>query len=156
MNVIPINSFKWDMRFLKLSEHISSWSKDPSTKVGSVIINEDKTIVSLGFNGFPRGVVDSTNRYSEKPIKHSFVVHAEANAILSANRNIHGCILYSSLFTCNECAKLVIQSGIVKVVSYNTFHSGLLCSWDIAKKMYKESNVEVVLYERENNEKSCY
>jgi len=107
----------WDERFLDLCEHIKQWSKDPSTQVGCVIIRPDKTIISLGYNGFARGVRDLPERYENKPVKYELVVHAEANAILSAKEPMHGCTMYSSLSLCSNCASMAIQSGITRVVS---------------------------------------
>ena len=74
----------WDRRFLGLAAHIATWSKDPSTKVGAVIVRPNKTIVSVGFNGLPRGVDDLDSRYNERALKYAMTVHAEANARLRA------------------------------------------------------------------------
>lgn len=141
---------KWDMRFLTLAEHIAQWSKDPSTKVGAVIVDSRNRIVSLGFNGFPRGVFDDETRYNDKETKYSMVVHAEANAILTAPRSVENCILFTTLFTCNECAKLVIQSGIKRVVSFSekVKKPHWEKSFETARQMYKEAGVEVILHER--------
>ena len=119
---IDINA-KWDRRFLELAEHISHWSKDPSTKVGAVIVAPGNLVVGLGYNGFPRGVVDSDSRLNERETKYAMVVHAEANAILMAGDKAKGARLYVyPSFTlppiCSECCKLVIQSGITEVVGY--------------------------------------
>jgi len=118
-----MHSGKWDRRFLALANHISQWSKDPSTKVGAVIVNKDRIVVGLGYNGFPRDVDDSEERYKDRNTKYAMVVHAEANAILMAGEKAKGCTLYvSPSFAlppiCNECAKLVIQSGIKQIVGY--------------------------------------
>jgi dCMP deaminase len=136
---------KWNERFIGLAKHVALWSKDPSTQVGAVVVDEQHRIVSLGFNGFPRGVEDKPERYLDKPTKYSMVVHAEVNAILTANHPVVGCILYSSLFTCNECAKLVIQSGIKHVVSPKPDKPHWQASFDTAMLMYKEAGVGVTL-----------
>jgi dCMP deaminase len=86
---------KWDVRFLELANHIAQWSKDPSTKVGAVIVRPDRTICSVGYNGFPRGVDDNEERYMDRPTKYEFVVHAEANAIIHAREPLHDYILYT-------------------------------------------------------------
>ena len=138
---------KWDKRFLELAQHVAGWSKDPSTQVGAVIVDDQRCVVSLGFNGFPRGVDDAQERYADKPTKYGMVVHAEANAILTAKHSVAGCTLYSSLFTCNECAKLIIQSGIKRVVTYKPNKPHWQCSFNTAQTMYQEAGVEVVLYE---------
>ncbi|MEA2080003.1 MAG: deaminase [Pseudomonadota bacterium] len=104
---------KWDRRFLQLAKHISSWSKDDSKCVGAVI-TEGKFIRSLGYNGFPVGVIDTWNNKFEKRSK---IVHAEANAILSARADIAGCMIYIYPFMpCSTCAGLIIQSGISRIV----------------------------------------
>lgn len=108
---------KWDERFLDLAFHVAQWSKDPSTKVGSVIVRPDNRIVSLGYNGFPRGVCDHEERYAERAVKYKFVAHAERNALDNVSEDVTGCTLYSTLQPCPECAKSIIQRGIKKVVT---------------------------------------
>lgn len=118
------NSSKWDRRFLELARHVSTWSKDPSTRVGAVLVRPaDHIVLGLGYNGFPRGVVDSEDRLNDRETKYQLVVHAEANAILMAGQAAKGATLYvfpSFVLPpiCNECAKLVIQAGIKEVVGY--------------------------------------
>lgn len=108
---------KWDERFLKLAEEVSTWSKDPSTKVGAVIA-DGKKVVSHGFNGFPPSIEDKQEWYDEREVKYKLVIHAEVNAILNAERSVSGCTLYTTpLPPCCECAKLVAAAGITKVVS---------------------------------------
>ncbi len=109
-------SYKWDCRFLELAKHVAQWSKDPSTQVGAVIVDDLRRIVSVGYNGFPRGVVDSAERYEDRKQKYALVVHAEANAILSPQQSVRGCTLYATLHPCEECAKLVVQAGLTRVV----------------------------------------
>ena len=75
-------SSKWDVRFLELADHISSWSKDPSTKVGCIIVGADREIRSTGFNGFPRGIDDSEERLTDREEKYPLICHAEENAIM--------------------------------------------------------------------------
>jgi dCMP deaminase len=106
-----VNSEKWDRRFLKLAELVASWSKDPSTRVGAVIVDDLRLVRGLGYNGFPRGIEDD-NRLKEKETKYPLVVHAEANAILNSNGSVRGCGLYSTQIPCHECCKLIIQAGI--------------------------------------------
>ena len=98
-------------------------SKDPSTQVGACIVNEKKRIVGIGYNGFPTGCSDDIlpwNRKHSKGInytKYPYVVHAETNAILNKNsESCQNCTIYVILFPCNDCAKLIIQSGIKKVI----------------------------------------
>lgn len=135
----------WDKRFMDLAEHVSSWSKDPSTKVGAVVVDPKTRVVrGLGYNGFPRGVTDSEERLNDRPTKYSLVVHAELNAILNA-KDVEGCYLYVwPLFTCGECAKSIIQSGISRVIVIQPNEgTSWANSFDIATKMYAESGVTV-------------
>jgi dCMP deaminase len=108
---------KWDERFIELAKHVAQWSKDPSTKVGAVITDDHRRVVSLGYNGFPRGVVDDPERYETRMVKYKMIVHAEANALTSASKSVGGCTLYATKFPCSECAKLIIQMGIWRVVA---------------------------------------
>lgn len=136
---------KWDRRFLNLAKFISSFSKDPSTKVGAIIVNDDNQVLGIGYNGFPKNVIDSDERLIDRENKLRMIVHAEANAILSAKTNLAGCTLYTSLFSCCDCAKLIIQSGIVRVVSppIDTKFERFKESFEAAQMMYKETGVEV-------------
>lgn len=108
----------WDERFLGLARHVAEWSKDPSTKVGAVIIDTKKRIVSLGFNGLPRGLEDSPKRLDDRGLKYQMTVHAEHNAVLFADRSLESCTLYTwPLPPCSRCAAFIIQVGISRVVS---------------------------------------
>lgn len=108
----------WDNRFLVLARDISLWSKDPSTKCGAVIIRPDRTLASIGYNGFPRGVPDIEEHLSDREEKYPRVVHAELNAILNAREPLHGCTLYQFPGqSCSNCAAAIIQSGIRRVVN---------------------------------------
>ena len=137
----------WNERFLALAHHIAQWSKDPSTKVGAVIVRPNRTIASVGYNGFPRGVNDSDERYNDRPTKYAMTVHAEANAILSADQRLDGCTLYvTPLHPCSSCAALIIQSGITRVVAqmpHNPDH--WKDSFAHARVMFDEAGVEVVI-----------
>lgn len=104
---------KWDKRFLGLAKTISTWSKDPSTKVGAVIVDKNRRIVSIGFNGYARGVDDAIHERSEKLRR---TIHAEENAILFARRDIEGCTIYVTHPPCGTCAAKIIQTGIERVV----------------------------------------
>ena len=106
----------WDEYFLSIAAVTASKSKDPSTKVGAVIVRPDRTIVSVGYNGFPRGVADTPERLNDRPTKYSLVVHAEMNAILSARESLNKCTLYTVPFMpCDRCFVHVIQAGIKRV-----------------------------------------
>lgn len=114
------NVLSWDQYFMGLA-HLSAFrSKDPSTQVGAVIVDEKHRVVSIGYNGLPRGCDDNEFPWGRDggmlDSKYAFVVHAELNAILNSPRPVTGCAIYVSLFPCNECAKAIIQSGITKIV----------------------------------------
>ena len=112
-------SDKWDMRFLDLATHISEWSKDPSTKVGCVVVGPDREIRSTGFNGFPRGILDSDDRLTDRDLKYPLICHAEENAIMHAARiglALKGCTAYVTWPPCTRCARSLIQAGISEIV----------------------------------------
>lgn len=103
---------------------VSMKSKDPSTRVGAVIVGPDKEIRSTGYNGLPRGVADRAYRYSNKQYKYEAINHAEENAILHCAMNgvsAKGCILYCQWIPCARCTKSIIQSGIKEVVYHEQF-----------------------------------
>ena len=108
-------SIKWDLRFLEVARLISTWSKDPRCKVGAVIV-QDRTILSTGYNGFPKGLSDSLDLYGDRTYKNSHVVHAEANAIYSCPVKPEGCTIYCTFAPCLACSLAIIQSGISEVV----------------------------------------
>ena len=110
---------KWDLRFLHLASHISDWSKDPSTKVGCVVVGSDREIRSTGFNGFPRGIKDTSERLDDREQKYPLICHAEENAIMHAARigvSLKDCTAYVTWPPCTRCARSLIQAGIVEVV----------------------------------------
>lgn len=139
---------KWDRRFLELAEHISSWSKDPSTQVGCVIADDDKKVVALGYNGFPKGIVDTPERLNDRETKYKYVVHSEPNAFANARGPVDGCTIYTYPFApCSECMKLIITHGIKRVV-YPAASDELRSRWgeklDFAAEMAHEAGVELV------------
>jgi len=136
---------KWDQRFFDLADHVSQWSRDPSTKVGSCIVNSNKQVISLGFNGFPRGVEDRSERYADRTTKYKYVSHAERNALDNAFVDVSGATLYSTLFPCNECAKGIIQRGIKRIVTAQPDLSKRADNYcDISLEMFAEAGVDVV------------
>ena len=107
---------KWHRRFLELAELVSTWSKDPSTKVGAVIVDKNRRVISTGYNGFAIGVDDNEDRLNNREIKYKLVLHAEENAIMFAKRDLEGCSLYvTKMPPCSHGASLIIQSGIKNV-----------------------------------------
>lgn len=112
-------STNWDQRFLDLAAHIATWSKDPSTKVGYVVIGPDREIRSTGFNGFPRGIDDTFERLNDRQAKYPLMCHAEENAVTHAARigtALKGCTAYGTWPPCTRCARFLVQAGITSVV----------------------------------------
>jgi dCMP deaminase len=137
-----MKSTKWDKRFLDLAKLCGSWSKDPSTQVGAVIVDGNNRIVSIGFNGFPQGVEDSEERLVDRETKYDIIVHAEANALMFANKSVEGCTLYTWPFQpCSRCAGLIIQSGINRVVSVIHSDKRWKKNFEISSNLFKESNI---------------
>jgi len=137
----------WHERFMSLAKFISEWSKDPSTKVGAVIVDEDNRIISTGYNGFAKGVSDEPERYDDRAVKYKIILHAEENAIMFANRNLSGCSLYvTQLYPCAHCASLIIQSGIRKVYieKFLDIPERWKESMEWTMKLFSESGVEVI------------
>jgi dCMP deaminase len=138
----------WDQRFLDLAEHIAQWSKDPRTKVGAVIVDEKKRVISVGYNGFPRGVDDNPSRYEDRTTKHLFVAHAERNALDNAPLMVDGCTLYVPLLPCNQCAISIIQKGITRVVTYLPDRDGTGFNWNTTIEMFAEAQIDLIYYDR--------
>jgi len=108
-------SKKWDTRFLGLAAHVSCWSKDPSSQVGAVITDGNR-IVSLGYNGFAAGVVDSAERLADRNCKLNLTIHAEENAMIFAKRDLRGCTVYVTHPPCPRCASKLIQDEVKRIV----------------------------------------
>jgi len=120
----------WDKRFIDLASHVSTWSKDPSTRVGAVLVGLDREVLSMGYNGFPRGIADTPERLNDRPTKYELVVHAEINAIMNAVRN-GICTRHSTMYViahdqktgrgwggapCIRCAVETVQAGVEVVI----------------------------------------
>ena len=136
---------KWDKRYLRLAKEVASWSKDPSTKVGAIAVL-DGSVLAQGYNGFARGILDTEERYNDRPTKYKYIVHAEQNLIYNATYNgvsLDGSTLYvTGLPVCSECAKGVIQVGIERVFMPKDFDiKGWSESWDLSASMFREANV---------------
>jgi dCMP deaminase len=137
---------KWDKRFLELAKLVASWSKDPSTQTGAVIVRPDRTILAVGYNGFPKGMLDTKEFYSDREIKYSRIVHCEMNAILNSKQSVEGCTLYTYPFSsCDRCAVHVIQYGI-KVAVFPKLPKDLEVRWKESviktKGYFKEANIK--------------
>ncbi len=138
---------KWALRYFEIAQLVSTWSKDPSTKVGAIIVGDKGQIIAQGYNGFPRGVEDRQERYDQREIKYKFVVHAEMNAILNALYNgssVAGASIYiHNLPVCQECAKAIIQSGIARVFIDTEIDGKWMEAWQFSRIMFREAGVEV-------------
>jgi len=138
---------KWDNRFLDLAQLIATWSKDDSTKVGACIVDTSNRVVSLGYNGPPQSVRDG---FKDRDQKLRRTIHAEANALAFANRDVDQCTLYVTHPPCAHCAAMIIQRGITRVV-FIPPSQGFAKRWvdDMAeaKDMFREAGVTVVGYE---------
>lgn len=142
---------RWDLRFLALAEFISKWSKDPSTKVGAVIVDPLDRVVSLGFNGLPRHVSDFLpDRLQNRSTKYEMVIHGDVNAILFAQRSLVGCTMYTHpCAPCSRCASIIAQSGITRVVALSLEPEDPLAErlrHDLMKTTFIEAHVRLDLY----------
>lgn len=138
---------KWDHRFLELAALIATWSKEPNTRVGCVIVGRNLQVVSTGFNGFPRGVKDSVERICDRETKLAMTLHAEDNALLSATRSLHGCTAYITHPPCSLCAAKLIQKGVKRVVYAKLTDRGFLTRWGksmgLGQQMASEAKVQI-------------
>ena len=145
---------KWHKRFMEVAELVSTWSKDPSTKVGAIVVGPDREIRSTGYNGLVRGVDDNKPERLERPTKYDFFEHAERNAVYNAcliGASLKGCVIYVTSMPCPDCARAIIQSGIKMVVTckpefdehapQNTWRDKLVFS----EEMFKEAGIEYLL-----------
>ncbi len=137
---------KWKVRYLRLAREISTWSKDPSSQIGAVAIGQNGRVLSMGYNGFPRDIKDSLERLEDRPTKYKYVVHAEMNVIYNASLN--GISLDDShlfvwgLPVCGECAKGMIQAGIVHIVmAEQDIPEKWKESWMFSKSLFDEAGV---------------
>ena len=136
---------KWDIRWLEMAGIVSTWSKDPSTQIGAIAV-KDKRLVSTGYNGFPRNIEDLDERWNNREEKYKYVVHAEMNCIYNANyhnQSLKGSTMYIvGLPVCHECAKGIIQAGVVRVVAkYKDAPLKWSKSTEITTKMFKEAGI---------------
>jgi len=141
--------FDWDETFIQVCHVIAQRSKDPSTQTGACIVNDKNIIVGMGYNGFPRGCSDGKLPWKREgkfcDNKYAFVVHAEENAILNANTRVEDARMYCILFPCNECTKVIIQSGIREVIyEDDKYHHDNI--WKASRKMLDMAGVKYRKY----------
>lgn len=141
-----IGYLEWSEYFMATAFLAAQRSKDPSTQVGAVIVNAERKIVGIGYNGFPTGCDDDAfpwNKLGSDPmqLKYMYVVHAEVNAILNKNsETVKDCTMYVALFPCNECAKMIIQAGVRHVVYLSDKHAHKPQT-NAAKRMFDAAGV---------------
>ena len=146
-----LDYISWDEYFMGIALLSAQRSKDPNTRVGACIVNREKKIVGVGYNGFPTGCSDEKLPWSREgeflETEYPYICHAELNAILnSISRDLSGATVYVALFPCNECAKAIIQSGINEIV----YLSDKYAETDIvkaSKKMLEQSGVKLTQLE---------
>jgi dCMP deaminase len=133
---------KWDLRFLELAKHVASWSKDPSTKTGAVIVDPQRRVLSLGYNGFPAGMLDVESRYADREFKYKHVVHCERNAVIFAQRDLTGSTLYTWPFmSCTPCAAMMIQAGITRCVAPRSDNPRWAADFALTEALFRETGV---------------
>ena len=107
---------QWDEYFLKIAETVALKSKDPSSQMGCVIVDNHKRVVSVGYNGMVQGADESKMTLKDRPMKYHFVIHSEMNALLYAHKDLTGCTIYNMIATCDNCLKHCLQAGIKRFV----------------------------------------
>lgn len=141
---------KWDIRFMRLAKEIGSWSKDPSSQVGAIIVNDDRKILATGYNGFPVGIADD-ERLHNRETKYPMVIHAEMNCLLTALNNgtaVKGGTVYiHKLPACADCCKALIQAGIKRIVIMTIDPTiSWLPNWqNFSLPMINEANIELTI-----------
>lgn len=146
-----MNVITWDECFMAMALVAARRSKDPSSQVGAVIVDKDHKVVSLGYNGMPRGCDPDEftwNKGEDLDSKYLYVCHAEFNAILNIRNgsSLKGCTVYVTLFPCNECAKAIIQTGIERVVYLSDKYSDHV-STRASKKLLDVAGVKYEKYQ---------
>lgn len=131
----------WDDYFLGIAEAVSARSHDADTQVGCVIVSPDKRIVATGYNGFAPGMPDD-KLPNTRPDKYPFMVHAEQNAIANATRELKGCTCYCLLSPCNDCAKLLLAAGIVRLVCRVAYWNS---DWEAVQDLLRMGGVDILV-----------
>lgn len=141
---------QWLIHFRDMAKLVSSMSKDPSHKIGAVIVDKNNKVISMGFNGFAHGIEDSEERLNNKDIKRLLMLHAEENAILHAKQDLSGCDIYIYGYPpCVHCMSLIIQSGIKSIYYTNSRKDKQVSEhWkenlELAKKLANEVNIPII------------
>ena len=143
-------SEKWHKRFMEVAELVATWSKDPSTKTGAIVVGPDREIRATGYNGLVRGVDDNKPERMERPTKYDFFEHAERNAIYNAcltGTSLKGCVMYATHAPCTDCARAIIQSGIK--IDENTPQNTWRDKLAFSEQMFREAGIEYLTLPRE-------
>lgn len=145
------NLNKWDFRFLTVAKEVATWSKDPGTKVGVVLVQE-KRIISTGYNGFPARINDSLERYLNRETKLLYTVHAEVNALLNAAKNgseTKGSTLYTTFPPCVNCSTSIIQAGVSTIIcpTLKTVPQRWIENFQLAQSILSEAQIEIKEFE---------
>ena len=154
---VSVNWVEWNRRFIAMAREIATWSKDPNTQCGAVAIGPDRRILSVGYNGFPRQIMDNKERWADRDTKYKYVVHSEMNLIYNACHNgvsLAGSTLYvTGLPVCSECAKGVIQVGFSKVIMSSEYfepnktNERWLKSFEATAEMFEEAGIDFRIIE---------
>jgi dCMP deaminase len=143
---------RWHNRFIEMAKMVSTWSKDPSSQIGAVAINDERRILATGYNGFPKGIADTEERLNDRDQNYPRIIHAEMNALMNAlysGVSLKDATLYVyGLPVCPSCTKCIIQAGIKHVVipSVNTDKGNWQEVWEEQSlPMFKESGVQVTI-----------
>lgn len=148
-----MDEIKKFLKFLPIASEMAKLSKDPSTQVGAVALDDNHNVIATAYNGFPRGVHDDPERYGDREVKYKLISHAEQNLVAQAaygGRSLAGStVLLTSLFPCSACAKSLIQAGVRRVISPPPDTNP---RWEEEAKwagvMFEEAGVEVIYYEK--------
>lgn len=141
------------LKFVGVAQAMAALSKDPRTRVGAVVVDDDGNILVTGYNGFPRGVLDDPERYRDREQKLRLIAHAEANCIAQAARSgirlLGACLVVTELYPCADCAKLIIQAGIKRVYAPRMREEHSRVWYEerlIADVLFQEAQVQVTEY----------
>lgn len=145
----------WDEYFMGIAILSSYRSKDPNTQVGACIVNDKHRILSIGYNGAPKGLDDNIMPWDREgsfiDTKYAYVCHSELNAILNYSGSVEGTTMYVSLFPCNECAKVIAQTGIKEIVYLSDKYDGTDGNI-VSKKILDAAGVKYRAYVPSNRE----
>jgi dCMP deaminase len=145
------DKYWWDRYWVGMAKYVSTASKDPSTKVGVVLISKRNCVLGTGYNGFAKGIADTDERYNNRDAKYPLIVHAELNAILNCERRPEGATLYiwPGAHCCADCVKAIIQAGIVRVCGP---HTEAFKRWGSGNGWLLEAGIEIDYLELEKTE----